>query len=70
MLASRRVSATIPASDLARAKRWYEEKLGLKPHREAPYGIDYIAGDGTRFTMYPTTSAAARSNTVRIHIFQ
>ena len=64
MLASRRVSSTIPASDLARAKRWYEEKLGLKPHREAPYGIDYIAGDGTRFTIYPTTNAGKAPNTL------
>jgi catechol 2,3-dioxygenase-like lactoylglutathione lyase family enzyme len=64
MLAKRRVAATIPASDLARAKRWYEEKLGLKPVREAPYGIDYVLGDGTRFGLYPTGNAGKAPNTL------
>ncbi|MEJ0097290.1 MAG: VOC family protein [Bauldia sp.] len=64
MLARRRAAATIPASDLARARRWYEEKLGLKPAKEAPYGIDYVLGDGTRFSLYPTANAGKAPNTL------
>ena len=36
MLSDRRAHATIPAADMERAKRWYEEKLGLRPTRENP----------------------------------
>ena len=31
MFANRNATAMIPAKDLDRAKKWYEEKLGLKP---------------------------------------
>ena len=64
MLANRRVAATIPASDMARAKRWYDEKLGLKPIREAEYGTDYALADGTRFGLYPTGNAGKAPNTL------
>ena len=64
MLARRRATATIPASDLVRAKRWYEEKLGLKPASDAPYGVEYVVGDGTRFILYPTANAGQAPNTL------
>jgi catechol 2,3-dioxygenase-like lactoylglutathione lyase family enzyme len=34
MLTERRVHTTIPAADMERAERWYEEKLGFKPIRK------------------------------------
>lgn len=64
MLANRRAYATIPASDMVRAKRWYEEKLGLKPANEAPWGVSYALADGTRFGLYPTPNAGKAPNTL------
>lgn len=37
-LAHGRVEARLPAKDLARAKRWYAEKLGLLPAEEDSEG--------------------------------
>lgn len=39
MLANCRVHATLPATDLERARRFYHEKLGLSPQREEPGGL-------------------------------
>jgi catechol 2,3-dioxygenase-like lactoylglutathione lyase family enzyme len=36
MLSQLEIHATIPASDLERARRFYEEKLGLHPTEETP----------------------------------
>src|ERR1700694_5190143 len=47
------VHTTLPAVDLERAKRFYTEKLGLKPIAETPAGVFYETG-GTRFVLYPT----------------
>ena len=65
MLGSRRALATIPATDLERAKRWYQEKLGLTPIREIPgAGAMYKAGEGTGFLLYPTPNAGKAPNTL------
>jgi catechol 2,3-dioxygenase-like lactoylglutathione lyase family enzyme len=40
-----RFVATLPAADLARAKAWYADKLGLNPSTEF-HEIRYIAGTG------------------------
>ena len=64
MLSDRRVYATIPATDLARAKRWYEEKLGLKPRGEEAMGAIYDLGGGTGFLLYPTPNAGKAPNTL------
>jgi catechol 2,3-dioxygenase-like lactoylglutathione lyase family enzyme len=41
--------ATLPTADAARARRFYEETLGLTPVQEAPGGIMYKCGDGKLF---------------------
>jgi catechol 2,3-dioxygenase-like lactoylglutathione lyase family enzyme len=64
MLGSHRVFPTIPATDLARARRWYDEKLGLKPSAEAPEGLRYKLADGTGFLLYPTQFAGKAPNTL------
>lgn len=64
MLSQRRVYPTLPASDLSRAQRWYEEKLGLKPQRVEQMGAVYAAGDGTGFLLYPTSYAGQAPNTL------
>ncbi len=64
MFGNHRVFPTIPATDMARAKRWYEEKLGLKPTSELPAGAVYDMGGGTAFLLYPTEFAGKAPNTL------
>jgi catechol 2,3-dioxygenase-like lactoylglutathione lyase family enzyme len=63
MLSDARVNATIPAADLERARRFYEEKLGLAPAEETPGGVFYDCAGGTRFFLYPTQGASSGSHT-------
>ncbi len=64
MLQKHRAFATIPVSDIVRAKRWYEDKLGLKPTQETPAGSMYQLGGGTGFLLYPTEFAGKAPNTL------
>ena len=64
MLTECRVHATIPASDLGRARKWYSDKLGFEPVRELPGGLMYDAAEGTRFIIYPTPNAGQSPNTL------
>ena len=64
MLTERRSHSTIPAADLGRARRWYEEMLGFKPARELPSGLMYDAAGGSRFVIYPTPNAGQSPNTL------
>ena len=58
-----RATATLPAKDLTRAKAWYADKLGLKPHEEfGDMGAIYDFG-GTRVFLYPTQFAGTAQNT-------
>jgi catechol 2,3-dioxygenase-like lactoylglutathione lyase family enzyme len=56
------ITPMLPASDLERARRWYEEKLGLVPARESPAGLEYRSG-GARFDIYETQFAGTAQNT-------
>lgn len=64
MLSDRRAYATIPTADLARARKWYEDKLGLKPSAEEETGLSYRLGNGTGFLLYPTGAAGKAPNTL------
>ena len=64
MLTERRVHTTIPAADMARAMRWYEEKLGFKPISQAAGGTIYRAADNTQFVLYPSPNAGQAPQTV------
>ncbi len=63
MLREFRFDAIIPATDLERARRWYEEKLGLGEPREAPEGLYYDCGEGTRFLLYAAGGPASGQHT-------
>ncbi|MFE0463586.1 VOC family protein [Kitasatospora sp. NPDC058965] len=55
MISQARVGATLPAGDIERARRWYEEKLGLTPVGTDPDGgLRYQTGGGTMFAVFPT----------------
>jgi catechol 2,3-dioxygenase-like lactoylglutathione lyase family enzyme len=66
MIKAKSVSATIPVADLARAVRWYKDKLGLEPTKQDPnMGAQYRVADGTGFLLYPTpTNAGKAPNTL------
>ena len=57
MLQSAPLYAYIPAKDVARARRFYEEKLGLQPARQIAGGVVYEFGKGTACFLYPTPNA-------------
>lgn len=47
----------IPATDVARARRFYEGKLGFKAKQETAGGVVYEFGKGTACFLYPTLNA-------------
>jgi predicted enzyme related to lactoylglutathione lyase len=49
--------AYIPASDLARARQFYETKVGLRPKQESNGGVVYEFAGGTACFLYPTPNA-------------
>src|SRR5690348_10529185 len=63
MLSDKEIHATIPAKDLERAKKYYDEKLGFKPGPEESGGIRYKCKDSW-FLLYPTSFAGTAQHTV------
>ncbi len=57
MLMDSPMYAYIPVSNLERARRFYEQKVGLKPAREIAGGVAYEIANGTACFMYPTPNA-------------
>src|ERR1700682_6075530 len=62
MLKDAKVQTTIPAQDLARAKAFYTEKLGLTPTEEHAAGIRFEL-NGTEFLLFPSAGAASGTHT-------
>jgi predicted enzyme related to lactoylglutathione lyase len=59
MLQSSPMYAYIPAKDVARARRFYEQKVGLKPKQEIAGGVVYEFADRTACFLYPTPNAGS-----------
>jgi catechol 2,3-dioxygenase-like lactoylglutathione lyase family enzyme len=57
MLQKSPMYAYLPANDVARARRFYEEKLGFRPKEEVAGGVVYEFGVGTACFLYPTPNA-------------
>ena len=65
MLSSSRVEANIPAGDLARARDFYADKLGLTPVRDMMgASLMYETSGGTRFNVYETAFAGQAGHTI------
>jgi predicted enzyme related to lactoylglutathione lyase len=63
MLKIKRVGAAMPAQDVKRARRFYEEKLGLKPSQEQPDGSAmYMVGD-TGFLVFASMGKSSGDHT-------
>jgi len=64
MFTNSQATAMLPAKDVARAKGWYADKLGLKPAQEfGDNGAAYDLG-GTRVFLYATQFAGTAQHTV------
>src|SRR5688572_28600417 len=57
MLQQSKMFAYLPAKDIARARRFYEDKLGFKPGEEIEGGVSYEFAGGTACFLYPTPNA-------------
>ncbi len=57
------VYAVLPCSDYARARTWYEEKLGMRPSTEEMGSGWYKCADGTWFILTPSQFAGTAQNT-------
>ena len=62
MLDRFQVHATLPASDLDRARAWYRDKLGLTPAREDEVGLWYEFA-GSRLLLYQSSYAGTSQST-------
>jgi catechol-2,3-dioxygenase len=58
------ISARAAASDLDRARRWYEGRLGLLPEHEDRDGAWYRFAGETWLYLYATPSAGTAKNTI------
>src|SRR5204862_3477349 len=61
-LSRARVSGRLPAQDLARARRFYAEVLGLEPVEERPGGLRYQGATGS-FSLFESTGRASGEHT-------
>jgi catechol 2,3-dioxygenase-like lactoylglutathione lyase family enzyme len=55
------VEAVVAVSDLDRAKRFYEDELGLVRGEEEDEGVRYLCGQGTRLFAYLSPANAGKS---------
>jgi predicted enzyme related to lactoylglutathione lyase len=62
MLQSHPMYAYIPARDMARARKFYEGKIGLKPKQEIAGGVAYEFGDHTAAFLYDAGDSAGTSS--------
>jgi catechol 2,3-dioxygenase-like lactoylglutathione lyase family enzyme len=62
MLQHSHVSTRLPAQDLARARRFYAEKLGLAPTEERPGGLRYQCASGW-FALFESSGAPSGEHT-------
>ena len=62
MLKDSRIETTIPAQDLARAKAFYTQKLGLTPTEERDDGIQFDL-NGTTFLLFESSGTASGTHT-------
>lgn len=63
MLHQYRFQATLPASDLGRARKFYEDKLGFPPGVEEPGGIFYQSARGSRFLLFASQGKPSGEHT-------
>ena len=63
MLPGRRTHTTLPTTDLARSRGFYEGVLGFAPTDVSPGGVTYESAEGTTFLVFPSAGRAAGTHT-------
>ena len=63
MLTKRRCHTTIPVSDLAKARTFYEGVLGFTPYEVNPVAVLYEAGEGSKFAVTRSSGKASGTHT-------
>lgn len=63
MLHESRFQATLPVTDLQRARAFYEEKLGFPPGVEDPSGVFYQSARGSRFLLFTSQGKPSGEHT-------
>ena len=63
MLSNCRVHTTLPVADLARARVFFEDTLGIPSKTELPSGVFYDCGEGTRFVLSQTAGKPSGAHT-------
>ena len=58
-----RTAAALPAQDMARARAFYRDKLGLTPTTEDPSGMMYALPAGTGFGVFPSSGKPSGTHT-------
>ena len=62
MLENGRVASRLPAQNLARAREFYAEKLGLEPVEEREGGLRYVCAAG-EFALFQSSGTASGDHT-------
>jgi catechol 2,3-dioxygenase-like lactoylglutathione lyase family enzyme len=62
MLDKGRIAARLPAQDLARARAFYADKLGLEPVEEREGGLRYVGASG-EFALFESAGSASGDHT-------
>src|SRR5258705_11641389 len=57
--------ATLPAQDIERATRWYEDKLGFTPSMDLKEAGQLYRSGGSSWLVYQTPPAGTRKHTPR-----
>jgi predicted enzyme related to lactoylglutathione lyase len=57
MLTDAPIVPYIPVADVARARRFYEDQVGLTPKEVYAGGVIYECGNGSRVFLYPSPGA-------------
>ena len=57
MLQTASMYSYLPAANVQRARRFYEQKLGFRPDEEIAGGVVYRFANGTGCFLYPTDNA-------------
>ncbi|MDH6236297.1 VOC family protein [Cryobacterium sp. CG_9.6] len=63
MLSQLETYSVLPARDLARARRFYKEVLGMEPDEERAEGLRYHTPNGAVILIYETDNAGTAANT-------
>jgi predicted enzyme related to lactoylglutathione lyase len=64
MIAGKPVTTILPVTNLARARRFYEEQLGLGPGRDGPVGEVLFESGGGRIALSPRETPTKAEHTV------